>query len=181
MSRSPLFASMRRCLRLARQGEAPELPQPSGMTRRSLLRQGVALLAGSLLTAGCARSSGPPRRIDTAIIGAGLAGLACAWTLSRQGFSASVFEASQRLGGRVLSDRTSFPPAACELGGEFINSDHSTMLRLAHELDIPLIDLHSDPLRCDAFLARIAQRTWSHAELVEPFRPPGRLRSSTAT
>ena len=42
--------------------------------------------------------------IDTAIVGAGLAGLACATHLEAAGISAAIFEASDGVGGRVRSD-----------------------------------------------------------------------------
>ena len=43
--------------------------------------------------------------VDVAIVGAGLAGLACARTLAHHGHSVAVFEASDAVGGRVRTDR----------------------------------------------------------------------------
>ena len=69
-------------------------------TRRRLL--GSALAAGGL---GLAPSMalgriGNPR---IAIIGAGIAGLNAAWQLRKEGLEATVYEARNRVGGRMLS------------------------------------------------------------------------------
>jgi|GEM_PF-2455471 len=42
--------------------------------------------------------------VDCIIVGAGLAGLACARELTRLGFGVRVLEAADRVGGRVASD-----------------------------------------------------------------------------
>ena len=108
------------------------------------------------------------------IVGGGLAGLTCAHELTRRGVRPILLEAGARLGGRVLSDATTFAPATCELGGEFIDSDHATMLRLARELGIGLLDLAPDKARFDDFLALIGGQVWSHRDLIGAFQPVAR-------
>ncbi len=144
MSRSPLLGALRRAIARARRAPGAGHPRiaPPGLTRRALLARGAAL-AGAAALAGCMRSA-PARPSVVAIVGAGLAGLTCAHELERRGVHPILLEAGARLGGRVLSDTTTFAPAVCELGGEFIDSDHATMLRLARELEIALIDLAPD-------------------------------------
>ncbi|MBV8831515.1 MAG: NAD(P)-binding protein, partial [Acidobacteriaceae bacterium] len=41
---------------------------------------------------------------QVAIVGAGLAGLACALRLKQRGVQARIFEATDRVGGRVTTD-----------------------------------------------------------------------------
>lgn len=59
--------------------------------------------------------------IDIAVIGAGVAGLAAADELRRKGFSLAVFEARDRIGGRILTLRDARVPLPIELGAEFIH------------------------------------------------------------
>jgi monoamine oxidase len=66
-----------------------------------------------------------------AIVGAGLAGLTAALTLRDAGLSCHVFEASERIGGRMHSDTTSWADGlVSEWCGEFIGSEHTAIHRL---------------------------------------------------
>jgi len=47
----------------------------------------------------------PPRKCDVVVVGAGLAGLACASRLSATGLDVQVLEASDGVGGRARTDR----------------------------------------------------------------------------
>jgi monoamine oxidase len=62
------------------------------------------------------------RRVGVA--GAGLAGLTAAWALQRQGAGVVVFEASRRLGGRVLTVEGLPGAARGELGGDIIEDEN---------------------------------------------------------
>ncbi|MDQ3767233.1 MAG: FAD-dependent oxidoreductase [Actinomycetota bacterium] len=71
------------------------------------------------------------------IIGAGFAGLAAAEALSSGGIEIEVFEARDRIGGRVWSH--SLPTGAViERGAEFILDDYDTTRELAQRLGTPL-------------------------------------------
>ena len=73
-----------------------------------------------------------------AVIGAGLAGLACAVDLARAGVDVTVFEARDRVGGRAWSER--MPDGArFERGGEFIEAGYDQFRRRAAEYDLPLV------------------------------------------
>lgn len=83
-----------------------------------------------------------PQAPKVVIVGAGTAGLVCAYRLQEKGISARVIEASTRVGGRMFSLRNFFPDnQLTELGGEYIDSDHTTMQRLVKELGLTLNDL----------------------------------------
>lgn len=73
-----------------------------------------------------------------AIVGAGLAGLACASELARLGIDARVYEARSRVGGRCWSVRGVFPGQVVENGAEFIGSSHHAMLGYARALGLKL-------------------------------------------
>ncbi|MGH2597248.1 MAG: flavin monoamine oxidase family protein [Actinomycetota bacterium] len=74
------------------------------------------------------------------IIGAGLAGLTCAYRLHQAGVPVAVFEASDRIGGRCWSDRRIVDGQVAEHGGELIDPSHVHLLRLVRELGLELED-----------------------------------------
>lgn len=75
------------------------------------------------------------------VIGAGVAGLNTAFILKKHGLVATVYEASNLIGGRIRTiSYPNEPNQAIELGGEFIDSSHRDMLELAHLFKLPLID-----------------------------------------
>ncbi len=74
-----------------------------------------------------------------AIIGGGLAGLSCAWRLKKAGISSTIYEASDRVGGRTHTVHDFHREGmSCEIGGEYFNSNHHHMLRLARELSLKI-------------------------------------------
>lgn len=86
--------------------------------------------------------SAPPR---VAVVGAGLAGLTAAYLLNKSGCQVAVFEASGRIGGRVLTERTRGRlGSVVECGGEFIDTDHVELLALVRHFGLPLIDIQSE-------------------------------------
>ena len=71
------------------------------------------------------------------VVGAGLAGLACAWKLHRAGHEVVVLEARDRVGGRTWS--TTLPNGVVvERGGEWIEADQHAIRRVCAELGLPL-------------------------------------------
>jgi monoamine oxidase len=71
------------------------------------------------------------------VIGAGLAGLAAAEELHHAGADVTVFEARDRLGGRVWS--VPFAGAMAERGAEFILPHDTELLAMARRLEMPLV------------------------------------------
>jgi len=134
------------------------------MTRRQFL--------GAAGTAVAAAAVGRPARLlaaapRVAIVGGGLAGLACADRLQAKGIQAVVYEAGSRLGGRCFSNRDLVPGMACENGGELIDTGHKTMLRYANEFD----------LRLESYVKKRGEerfwfqgRGWSDEDVVDEFR-----------
>ena len=55
-----------------------------------------------------------------AVIGAGIAGLAAARTLSDAGHEVTVLESSDRVGGRVASDRSEVGASRCGFDASYI-------------------------------------------------------------
>jgi monoamine oxidase len=116
----------------------------AAFSRRSFLKVGGALLSAPLLSTR-ARAQQPTARV--AIVGAGIAGLTAALTLADQGISSVIFEASDRIGGRMHSNTTTWSYGmTSEWCGEFINSDHLTIRALAQRFGLPLQNVNAaDP------------------------------------
>jgi monoamine oxidase len=107
------------------------------LSRRELLAMGTAAAALTLL-------SGPARAMSMAgrkpgkrvvVIGAGFAGLACAYELLSVGYDVTVIDARSRAGGRVLSFNDSFSEFVkgknVEGGGELVGSNHPMWMAYA--------------------------------------------------
>jgi monoamine oxidase len=77
--------------------------------------------------------------VKIVVVGAGFAGLAAAHVLTDRGAEVVVFEARDRVGGRVRS-HTLANGCVVELGGEFILPGHDTVRRLANELGLRLYE-----------------------------------------
>jgi len=174
MPRSPLASWFRRIYRQRKFPAAADVGQgfpDAPLTRRDFLARAAAaaLLPVPLALAGCApeRSAANARVV---VIGAGIAGLTCAWWLARNGVRAEVYDASAVLGGRILTDRATFAGIACELGGEFIDTDHVTMRRLAHALGIGLADVRSGDEQ-EMFQAYVDGVVYPRSRLVADFAP----------
>jgi len=77
-----------------------------------------------------------------AIVGAGIAGLNAALTLQDAGLPCSIYEASDRIGGRMHSDASTWADGlVSEACGEFIDSDHETIHQLIERCGLKTIDL----------------------------------------
>jgi NADPH-dependent 2,4-dienoyl-CoA reductase/sulfur reductase-like enzyme len=135
MSRNPLFDQLSRTMRVAwfaertriATGEALERAAEAGWnankerSRREFLGDVARLASGALATvarpldlAGAAQTHDGH---SVAIVGAGMAGLACADRLRASGLLATVYEAaSERVGGRVRSISDTFPGRTIEHG-----------------------------------------------------------------
>jgi monoamine oxidase len=115
------------------------------LSRRKLVARGVALAGGAVLAgplAACGGSTPGPRRPRVVVVGAGLAGLSCAYRLHQAGLTANLYEAHPtRVGGRCWTAREFAQGQTGEHGGEFIDSDHKHIRRLAGELGLHLEDL----------------------------------------
>jgi monoamine oxidase len=74
-------------------------------------------------------------RTSVIIIGAGFAGLSAARMLKRRGVNVLILEARDRVGGRVMSKKTSFGDTI-DLGGQWLSPKHERMLALCKEYGI---------------------------------------------
>ncbi len=140
---SPLMAELRRRAaerRAALRGGSPP-PEP-GLSRRELLARAGALGGAAVLATPAATAARRVSAHDTrvVVVGAGLAGLTCAHRLAQRGIHVTVFEARERVGGRCWTARGFADGQVAEHGGEFIDTRHVHLRRLARELGLRLDD-----------------------------------------
>lgn len=153
MARSPLIQTFSRAFRSIRGAARAGAPldeawqrdaERRALNRRRFLELGAAAATVPLFATGCDEPDLLGNQ-DVVIVGGGMAGLHCAYRLQGLGITAKVYDASNRLGGRMFSDRKTFPDGMhCELGGELIDTGHATMHDLAAELEIELLDYAKD-------------------------------------
>jgi monoamine oxidase len=192
MPRTPLFGLVQRSLRLARLSAARGEPldeitdrargvahQRNDISRRRFLAITAAASAAMALD-GCLprRRTGSPLpepRDDVEpvlIIGAGIAGLTAAYRLRQHGVPVRVIEAQQRVGGRMYSLRNTFADGQlCELGGELIDTGHSSIRALAAELGIELDDLRQVDAGFEPDVWWVGGRRRSTAEVIGALAP----------
>jgi monoamine oxidase len=166
MARTPLLASVQRTLGHAAHGH---------ITRRAFLKSAGLLatsVGGLLLPQAALARQAAESQPRIAIVGAGLAGMSCAYTLLGAGYTPTVYEARDRVGGRtytftnVLGDGL-----VTEVGGEFINSDHQDMLALAAALGLELLDTVAPEETGLQLAAHFDGGSLSYKEMVDLFEP----------
>jgi monoamine oxidase len=120
-----------------------------GLSRRELLQRGAAGGAALLFapsTLACSRDVGADSGPRIVVVGAGLAGLSCAYRLHQRGFASLVYEANpDRIGGRCWTAREFAGGQTAEHGGEFIDSRHKRIRALAKRFGFELTDLYAVP------------------------------------
>ena len=191
MGRTPVFAALRRVAQLAMFCEEKKISTAEGLervaeaqwSRRRFLSATARAVAGGVLGPLLVRrpvsGATAPRIV---IIGAGCAGLTCAYRLQQRGIQAQVLEAGKRVGGRMFSLREAFPDGqVVELGGEMIDTGHRSLRRLAGELGLTLLDLRKGEERLREVFY-FDNRQVPLRDVVESFRPLAkRIRKDVAT
>src|SRR5262245_11234724 len=101
-------------------------------TRRNFLGGAAVAGASILLPGGVARAIPPlqRRKVQVAVVGAGLAGLTAARELVADGKSVLVLEAQDRVGGRTLNERVNSKVIA-EAGGQYVGPTQDRVRALA--------------------------------------------------
>jgi phytoene dehydrogenase-like protein len=113
--------------------------------------------------------TGLPSRVDVAVVGAGLAGLAAATTLADAGLDVALVEASDGVGGRVRTDRVD--GLLLDRGFQILNPAYPALQRL---LDVDALELR--PFEAGVVVAHDGRRS----VVADPRRAPEHLASTIA-
>lgn len=127
-------------------------PSVSSAQRREFLKLTLAASAGLLLStrpASAITRLGRDSKKRVVIIGAGLAGLACAHELKSGGYDVTVLEARNRVGGRVFSFNNAMgteyvPGMNVEGGAELIGSNHPAWMNYKELFKLEMLDVTED-------------------------------------
>ena len=159
MARSSLFAMLvrmarthgeakRRGVAVATVEEERAAAHRSGVSRRTFLgAAGAAAATFALLRTARAGTNVNPRVV---VVGAGISGLSAALALTDAKLTSNltIYEASNRIGGRMFSNTKAIGGTSywdndqvTEWCGELIDSGHTTMQMLAKRYNLPLDDL----------------------------------------
>ncbi len=160
-----------------------------GMTRREMLQATLAASAGLLLSGSGLSAQGKAGK-RVAIVGAGFAGLAAAFELKAAGYDVIVFEARNRVGGRVVSFRDFVAGKHVEGGGELIGSNHPTWVAYADRFKLSFLDVTEEEdfdfpivLEGKRLSSEEAEKLWEEmdsavnqmngdaAKVVDPYQP----------
>ncbi len=151
MARTRLFAWLQQAASVAAESTTRQVPAGQVVAeragRRPSRREVLKLAGAGGLAAGLSAVGGRPAGAAAGprivVVGAGLAGLTCAYRLKQAGYAATVHEASpERVGGRCWTLRGAFADGqVAEHGGELIDQGHTAVRQLAQELGLPLDNL----------------------------------------
>jgi len=148
MARHPLFRKIKKIaskIIVESSRDLSENEQNGLLSRREFLAGAVTLTTAArplsaiekLIPASASLAQGS----RVAIVGAGLSGLVVSHRLTQAGIAHQIFEANNRLGGRIITQRNfNSDGMFCELGGELIDSSQRSIIELCRDLNVPLED-----------------------------------------
>ena len=103
---------------------------------------------------------------DVLIIGAGVAGLACAEVLSDAGLSVLIVEARDRVGGRILTQYDKKDGFPIELGAEFVHGEHPELIKRIERAGLRLRRINEEPWCLENDGLQKCGEFWSQTEKV---------------
>ncbi len=182
MSKSQLFDSLRRALRLSQVADTAGVPadevaewsqdqSASHLSRKEFLKRlgyGAAGVAAISLLPSMTWLEEPDTKI--VIVGAGMAGLHAAHILKKAGIykNVMIYEASNRTGGRMFTQKLNGNTGTTELGGEFVDSNHTDIRNLAKEFGVTELLKSSDNLEPELFW--MDGKSYKQADFIQAFQ-----------
>ena len=109
------------------------------------------------------------------LIGAGVAGLAAARHLVRAGADVRILEARERIGGRILTERSDSLRVPIELGAEFLHGEAKEVAAVAREAGLLLCDVRGDRWRVEGKRLTNVDDFWGDVETVMGKLRPSKL------
>lgn len=139
----------------------------SKLSRRELVAGAGATAAGALLASSPAAAAPARRKVDVAIVGAGLAGLTAATELAARGRSVALLEARDRVGGRTLNHAVGGGEVV-EIGGQWVGPGQDRILARARSLGIGTFKTYTKGAQIFDYLGKQTQFSGLIPPLPEP-------------
>jgi monoamine oxidase len=183
MAKTNLIQVLRRAYRIASFATQQKISAATAseilatrVSRRRLLQASLATASGAAALAFDKQLHQPANatsnKAPVLIVGAGIAGLTAAYYLVKAGVPVRIVEASKRTGGRMLSQQNALGTAiTMELGGEFIDSGHTNIRKLAREMGLIEVDLVAVDRKLTPDVWFFNNRLIKEQELITPFIP----------
>jgi monoamine oxidase len=179
MSRSSFIKTLQQAYHLATLANRWQIPPAAALQRDRLISRRqlltASLMATGTLTAIALHHETTVAKESTApilIVGAGIAGLTAGYYLQQAGIPVRIVEASNRIGGRIRSQQQAVGTSkTIELGGEFIDSGHQTIRKLAQELGLEVVDLFASDTGFKTEIRWFDRREIAASQLVTAFMP----------
>ena len=113
------------------------------ISRRKFIKTsttGMAVATATPMLAARAFSSAPGSEKNVLVLGAGLAGLSCAYELDKAGYDVTVLEARTRPGGRVRTYRDPFADGLyAEMGAEYEDASDTYVRKYCKKFGLELL------------------------------------------
>jgi monoamine oxidase len=180
VARTPLFGLLKGLVADAREAERLGIDGDELVARRLSRRDFLAgagktglaasVLASPAFLAACGAKKGGPK---IAIVGAGIAGVCAAKTLADRGVRSTIYESTDRVGGRMHSYTGGYWGEGhySEWCGELIDTDMTVVRGLCRHFGLPLLDLprYEPPRSFDTYY--FFDRYYPHAQALVDFQP----------
>lgn len=105
---------------------------------------------------------------EVLVFGGGIAGLSTAYFLKKSEVPYRVFESSDRIGGRVLSQRFPSPINAIEMGARYIDSMDQDISELIKEMNLELVEA---PVQKNALFFCLNKEVTSYKSVLSSYSP----------
>jgi monoamine oxidase len=181
MAKTPLIQTLRQAYQIARFANRQGISAETALEMWDVRISRRRLFQGSLVAVGAISALALDRQLDrkvdaatppVLIVGAGIAGLTAAYYLEKSGVPVRIVEASKRVGGRILSQKKALGTVTTvELGGEFIDSGHKNIRKLAQELGLTEVDLFAGDVSLTKDIWFFKNRLVNQKELITAFIP----------
>ena len=177
MARTPIFQRLEQLIsgfmEQENQRETTRDSDRQSVSRRTLLMGFGAVAGAAVLNAPEFASAATTTTIPRiAVIGGGISGLSAAMTLKDAGYTATVYELTGRIGGRMHSNTSSWQNGqTSEWCAEFIDTGHKTILQMAQRFGLTTTDfLQAQPTGSDDTLY-LLNSYYPQTQFYDDFKP----------